>query len=306
MQVNSMYTIRPTLSRIFAAVCLGSLLLQGCGGNDSGQSAGETSPGSAPTSRSPSDGEAPVASTYQERDVISENMPYAELDDELVYGYFVAPADMFEPLPAVIMIHEWWGLNDNVREQANRLAAAGYIVFAVDLFGGKTATTPSGARELMLTVVENPEAANENLLSAYRFVSETAGAPAVAALGWRFGGSWSLNTAMLLPDELDAVVIYYGQVGADEEKLLPVNVPILGLFAADDISIKSASVEAFRNTLERLRKDYEIQIYDGVRQGFANEDATNFDRNAAADAWQRSLSFLQRHLAGESEATDTP
>lgn len=300
-----MYTIRPTLSRIFAAVCLGSLLLQGCGANDSGQSADEGSPGAAPTTRSQTADQSPVASTYQERDVISENMPYAEVEDELVYGYFVAPADMFEPLPAVIMIHEWWGLNDNVREQADRLAAAGYIVFAVDLFGGKTATTPSAARELMLSVVEDPESANENLLSAYRFVSETAGAPAVAALGWRFGGLWSLNTAMLLPDELDAVVIYYGQVDADEERLLPVNVPILGLFAADDISVKRASVEAFRDALERLRKDYEIQIYEGVRQGFANEDATNFDRNAAADAWQRSLSFLQRHLVGGSAATES-
>ena len=197
------------------------------------------------------------------------------------------------------------GLNDNVREPANRLAAAGYIVFAVDLFGGRTATTPSAARELMLRIVEDPESANENLLSAYRFVSETAGAPAVAVLGWRFGGIWSLNTAMLLPDELDAVVIYYGQVGADEEKLRPVNVPILGLFAADDISIKSASVEAFRDTLERLRKDYEILDYEGVRQGLANQDATNFNRTAATDAWQRTLNFLQRHLAGVSTADES-
>lgn len=299
-----MYTIRPTLSRIFAAACLGSLLLQGCGANDSGQSADEASPGAAPATRTQSDDRSPVASTYQERDVISDNMPYAEVGDELVYGYFVAPADMFEPLPAVIMIHEWWGLNDNVREQADRLAAAGFIVFAVDLFGGKTATTSSTARELMLGVVEDPESANENLLSAYRFVSETAGAPAVAALGWRFGGLWSLKAAMLLPDEIDAVVIYYGQVGADEERLLPVNAPILGLFAADDISVKKATIDAFRDALERLRKDYEIQIYPGVRQGFANEDATNFDRNAAADAWQRSLNFLQRHLVGGSAATE--
>jgi len=299
-----MYTTRPTLSRIFGVVCLGSLLLQGCGANDSGQSAGDASPAAAPTTQPLTDDQSPTATSQQERDVISENMPYAEVDDELVYGYFVAPADMFEPLPAVIMIHEWWGLNDNVREQADRLAAAGYIVFAVDLFRGKTATTPSAARELMLTVVEDPDSANENLVSAYRFVSETAGAPAVAALGWRFGGSWSLSTAMLLPNELDAVVIYYGQVGADEEKLLPVTTPILGLFAADDISVTKASVDAFRDALQRLRKDYEIQVYDGVRQGFANKDATNYDRNAATDAWQRSLNFLQRHLVGGSAEAD--
>ena len=301
-----MYIIRPTLSRIFSVIILGSLLLHGCGNSEPGQSAGDSS-ANAPATRPVTNDQSQAPRTYQERDVISENMPYAEAEDELIYGYFVAPADMFEPLPAVIMIHEWWGLNDNVRKQADRLAAAGFIVFAVDLFGGETATTPSAARALMLTVVEDPESANENLLSAYRFVSETAGAPAVAALGWRFGGNWSLNTAMLLPDDLDAVVIYYGQVSADDEKLLPVNAPILGLFAGDDISVKKASVDAFRDALERLRKDYEVQVYDGVRQGFANEDATNFDPRAADDAWQRSLDFLQRHLVGESTtAADSP
>ena len=89
--------------------------------------------------------------------VISQTMAYTEYKDELVYGYFSAPADMFEPLPAVIMIHEWWGLNDNVRAMADRLAGEGYIVFAVDLFGGKTATTPAAARVLMLEAIEDVE-----------------------------------------------------------------------------------------------------------------------------------------------------
>ena len=209
---------------------------------------------------------------------------------------------MFEPLPAVIMIHEWWGLDDNVRAKADRLAGAGYIVFAVDLFGGKTATTPSGARALMLSVIEDPESASEKLRSAYRFVSETAGAPTVATLGWRFGGTWALNTALLLPDDIAAVVIYYAQVTADEEKLGPVSAPVLGLFAGDDAGVKKESVEAFRGALQRLRKDFDIQIYDGVRQGFANEDATNYDRNAADDAWQRTIEFLQRHLIDQSDA----
>ena len=174
-------------------------------------------------------------------------------------------------------------------------------MFAVDLFGGKTATTPSAARALMLSVVEDPESANENLESAYRFVSETAGAPAVATIGWRFGGTWSLNTALLLPDDIAAVVVYYAQVTADEEKLGPVSAPVLGLFAGDDISVKRESVEAFQSTLQRLRKDFDIQIYDGVRQGFANEDATNYDKNAADDAWQRTTEFLQRHLVDQSD-----
>ena len=77
---------------------------------------------------------------------------------------------------------------------------------------------------------------------------------------------------------------------------------MLGLFAGDDISVKRESVEAFQSTLQRLRKDFDIQIYDGVRQGFANEDATNYDRNAADDAWQRTTEFLQRHLVDQSDA----
>ena len=288
------------MSRAFVVIVLSSLLLIGCSSDQSGD------PGSSQTNaasaRPDANNRGAIRADAQEREVISEVMPYAEVGDELSYGYFVAPADMFEPLPAVIMIHEWWGLDDSVRAKADRLAAAGYIVFAVDLFGGKTATTPSAARALMLSVVEDPESANEKLRSAYRFVSETAGAPAVATLGWRFGGTWSMNTALLLPDDIAAVVIYYAQVTADEEKLGPVSAPVLGLFAGDDISVKRESVEAFRGALQRLRKDFDIQIYDGVRQGFANEDATNYDRDAADDAWQRMLEFLHRHLVDQSDA----
>ncbi|MGI9248358.1 MAG: dienelactone hydrolase family protein, partial [Woeseiaceae bacterium] len=209
------------------------------------------------------------------------------------------PSDMFEPLPAVIMIHEWWGLNDDVRATADRLAAEGFIVLAVDLFGGKTATSPTPARSLMLEVIENPELAEQNIRSAYEFVSSTAGAPKVGAIGWRFGATWSLNTALMFPDDLDATVIYYGPVTDDEEELRPVNSPILGLFAGKDISIKVESVEAFGASLERLRKDYDIQVYSGARQGFANPTSGYYDDGAASDAWQRTVEFLNRYLSDE-------
>ncbi len=122
-------------------------------------------------------------------------MPYAEVDEELVYGHFVFPTDMLDPLPAIIVIHEWWGLNDNVRAMSDRLAGEGYIVLAVDLFGSGVAKNPKEARRLMLSVVENPESASENIRQAFEFVNATAGAPRVASLGWCFGGGWSLNTA---------------------------------------------------------------------------------------------------------------
>jgi len=239
---------------------------------------------------------SPAAELAPARAVISDpKMPYAEVGDELVYGYFAAPSDVFEPLPAIIVIHEWWGLNDNVRAMADRLAGEGYMVLAVDLYGGKTADSPNVARALMLDVVEDPAPAQENIRAAYEFLT-TAGAPRIGSLGWCFGGGWSLNTAQLFPEELDAAVIFYGQVTGDEEKLRPITAPILGLFGADDTGIKVDSVEAFRASLERLRKDHEIHIYPDVGHAFANPTGTNYNAEAATDAWARTLEFLGRHL----------
>ena len=240
---------------------------------------------------------SPATELAPARDIISDpRMPYIESGDELVYGYFAVPADVAEPLPALIVIHEWWGLNDNVRAMADRLAGEGYMVLAVDLYGGKTADTPGAARELMLEVVEEPEAAKANIRAAYEFL-EVAGAPRIGSLGWCFGGGWSLAAAQMFPDDLDASVIYYGQVTGDEEKLRPINAPILGLFAADDAGIKVESVEAFRDALERLRKEHEVHIYPDVGHAFANPTGKNYSADAATDAWAKTLDFLGRHLS---------
>jgi carboxymethylenebutenolidase len=242
---------------------------------------------------------SPAVELAPARAVISDpNMPYAEVGDELVYGYFSAPSDVFEPLPAVIVIHEWWGLNDNVRVMADRLAGEGYMVLAVDLYGGEVADSPADARELMLEVVENPEQGRANIRAAYEFLI-AAGAPRIGSLGWCFGGGWSLNAALLFPNDLDASVIYYGQVTSDEEALRPVNTPILGLFAADDSGIKLPTVEAFRATLEALGKDHEIEIYPGVGHAFANPTGRNYNAEAASDAWSKTLAFLARHLSAD-------
>jgi len=235
------------------------------------------------------------------RDVTGERMAYAEVDNEIVYGHFAYPSDMVEPLPAIIMIHEWWGLNDNVRAMAERLAGEGYIVLAVDLFGAEIASSPEAARQLMLRVVESPEFASANIEQAYAFVNDIAGAPRVASLGWCFGGGWSLNTAMLFPKDLDAAVIFYGQVTDDEEKLRPINVPILGFFGDADRGISIESVRGFEQSLKRLRMSHEIHVYPGAGHAFANPTGNNYKPEFAEDAWQKTLSFLQQNLAaGES------
>jgi carboxymethylenebutenolidase len=293
----------PGFPVVLALMFAGALHLGGCGGEEAAPDAAEIEAGRETVegmSREHADDASdpsPAVEIAPAKEVISDaRMPYSEAADELVYGYFAAPADVFEPLPAVIMIHEWWGLNDNVRAMADRLAGEGYMVLAVDLYQGSVATSPQDARRLMLDVVEDPDTAKANIEDAYRFL-ETAGAPSIASLGWCFGGGWSLTAAQLLPDKLDASVIYYGQVTADEDKLRPVSAPILGLFAADDTGITVESVEAFRAALQRLRKEHEIHIYPGVGHAFANPTGRNYNAEAADDAWARTLEFLARHLA---------
>jgi len=283
-------------------ICLLALAVAACGSdtpatNEADMAAGRENVEAMAREHADDTAEAsPATGIAPARPVVSERLPYAEVEDELVYGHFVFPADMVEPLPAIIVIHEWWGLNDNVRAMADRLAGEGYIVLAVDLFGGVSTTSPEVARQQMLRVVEAPAAASENLRQAFRFVSETAGAPRVATLGWCFGGGWSLNATMLFPGELDAAVIYYGQVTEDEEKLAPITTPILGLFGGADQGIRVDSVRRFETALERLRKDYEIQVYPGADHAFANPTGNAYDAAAAEDAWRRTLDFLKLHL----------
>lgn len=228
--------------------------------------------------------------------VISERLPYAEVGDELVYGHFVFPADMVEPLPAVIVIHEWWGLNDAVKAMADRLAAEGYIVLAVDLFGGKIATSTAEARKLTIEVVEDRERAEENIRKAYQFVDSVAEAPTVGSLGWGFGGGWALNTALLFPDDLDGVVIYYGQVTGDDEELRPLDVPILGFFGEKARATPISSVKEFEDALARLRKNYVVHIYPGAKDSFADSTASTYDAEAAEDAWLKTLEFFGTNL----------
>lgn len=287
--------------QLITALATGLLLATaGCGGSG-GDAGGSAEPPAAATSqpRAASGGAGAASGDNDEgRAVISETLPYAEVDEELVYGYFVFPADMVEPLPAVIVIHEWWGLDDGLRAMADRIAAQGYIVLAVDLFAGGTATTPAGGRDLMLRVVENPEPAEENLRQALGFLGDTAGAPRIASLGWGFGGGWSLNAALLFPEQLDAAVIYYGTVTDDDERLQPLSVPVLGIFAENDRGVLEETVREFESALERLRKDYDIRVFDGVGHAFANPASGTYAEDAAREAWGLTTAFLAEHLGG--------
>lgn len=240
----------------------------------------------------------------ESRAVVAETLAYAEVDKSVIKGHFVFPEDMVDPLPAIILIHEWWGLTDDVRALADRYAGEGYIVLAVDLFGGETAANAADARDLMVEVVENPQFAEDNLRQASDWVLNTTGATQVAAVGYGFGGGWALNAALAMPDDLDAAVMLYGQVTVNRERLQDLQIPLLGLFGGEDSTIPVANVEAFQTTLGELDKNVDIQIFPAGRNGFASPASRNFSEHLETITWRTVQDFLDRHLVVLEGAAD--
>ncbi len=245
-------------------------------------------------------GDAPVANPVSEAapavPVTGETVVYATVDGRSVKGYLARPEGGAEDLPGLIVIHEWWGLNDNIRAMTRRLAGEGYAALAVDLYGGRTAEEPTGARELAMEANDHPPQALSNLRQAYGYLANDVGAPKVASIGWCFGGGWSLRTALALPRTLSAVIIYYGSLVTDRDQLATLEMPILGFFGGRDPSIPPAEVQRFEGTLHDLGKDATIIVYPDAGHAFANPSGRNYDPEAAADAWQKTVRFLADNL----------
>ncbi len=153
------------------------------------------------------------------------------------------------------------------------------------------------ARALMQAAMADPEAAKDNLRQAYRFLTGQ-GAGKVGSIGWCFGGGWSLQTALALPGELDAAVIYYGRVITDRDQLATLTTPILGHFGSEDQGIPIDGVREFEKLLGELGKEASIHVYQGANHAFANPSGTRYDAEAAEQAWQRTLEFFDLRLKG--------
>lgn len=270
----------------------------GCG-SDTGEESAGADPGTAATTATVQPEE--IAPQQDGRAVDSESLAYAEVDDQLVYGHFAFPSDMLEPVPAVVIVHDWWGLNEHVRTEANRIAAAGYIVLAVDLYGGEVVDTPESARAKMIAVVENPDRVENNLRQALEFVN-IAGAPQVATLGWGLGGGWALDAARLFPGRVDAAIVYYGQVSDDEDRLADIDSPVLGFFGERDRGIKIESVRRFESAMRRLRKDVTLRVYEDTGHGFVDPARSNYRAGIAAETWQQTMDFLAATLSAADES----
>jgi len=177
---------------------------------------------------------------------------------------------------------------------ASKLASEGYVVLAVDLYEGQVATDGDGARSLMSAL--DQKRAVQNMKAAAAFLRETYSTPKIASLGWCFGGGQSLQFA-LSDEPLDAHVIYYGHLVADESELSSVEAPVLGIFGDQDASIPVEQVNAFETSLDNLDIENEIFIYEGVGHAFANPSGQNYAPEETVDAWKKTTEFLSTHLS---------
>lgn len=206
-------------------------------------------------------------------------------------GYFVRPEAPGE-YPGVVMIHENRGLRPEIKTTAETLAKEGYIVLAVDLLGG-VAEDQEGARAL--TGKFSQASGTENMRAAATYLRER-GAKKIASLGWCFGGRQSVELA-ISGEPLDATIVYYGGgMASTTEHLAPIKWPVLGIFGDKDQVIPTSTVEVFQKSLNALGVKNEIYIYPGVGHAFANPSGANYAPKETADAWRKTLRFLQDNL----------
>jgi len=215
--------------------------------------------------------------------------------DETVQALLYTPPGK-GPFPAIIAIHEYWGLNDWVKEQSSKLADQGYTALAIDLYRGKVATTPDMGHELMRGVPE--DRAKRDLHAAFEFLQSQPNVKKdrIGAIGWCMGGGYSLDVALQEPT-LAADVINYGHLATDPETLKKINAPILGIFGGQDQGITPNDVHKFERAMKKLGKKVEIKIYDDAGHAFENpNNKGGYRPDDAADAWKRIVAFFAENL----------
>lgn len=215
--------------------------------------------------------------------------------DETVSALLYTPQGK-GPFPALVVIHEWWGLNDWVKEQASKLADQGYVALAIDLYRGKVATTPDEAHQIMRGVPEDRASRDLPAASAYLRSLQTVDPARVGSIGWCMGGGYALNLAIHDP-KLKVAVINYGHLASDDATLKKINAAILGIFGGQDKGIPPADINKFEAQLKALGKTAEVHIFPDAGHAFENpNNKPGYRADDAAEAWKLTTAFLAKYL----------
>lgn len=216
--------------------------------------------------------------------------------DENGSGLLVTPEGK-GPFPAVVVIQEWWGLNDWVKDQARSLAKQGYVALAVDLYRGKLTSNPDEAHQLMMGLP--PDRAMRDLKAAFAYLQGRTDVKKdrIGAVGWCLGGRYTLALAVEEPS-LAAAVAYYGAPPTDEAAIAKIKAPVLGNFGGEDKGPAPDQVKAFEAAMKKAGKSADLKIYEGAPHAFANVNNPwgGYREAAARDAWARTTAFFAKHL----------
>jgi len=217
---------------------------------------------------------------------------------ETVSGFLVTPEGK-GPFPAVIVIHEWWGLDDWIKDEARALAREGYVALAVDLYRGKVTNKQEEAHQLMMGLSQ--EGAMRDLKAAYAYLPSRPDVKKdrIGTVGWCMGGMYALKLATEEPG-LKAVVAYYGLPPTDPAAIARIKAAVMGNYGAEDKGPSPEQVKAFEAEMKKLGKTVDIKIYPGAGHAFANPNNPwgGYRPEAAKDAWARTLAFFAKYLKG--------
>ncbi len=198
--------------------------------------------------------------------------------------------------PAVIVLHAWWGLNDWIKDQSQKLSHEGFLTLAVDLYGGHVATDIPGALDLRMALKDDVAVRDVQAAYDYLMTRNDVDRDHIGVIGWDMGGAYALKLAMTQP-RLGACVVNYGALPTDPNDIQVIFAPVLGNFAALDHGVLPSDVQSFEKTMKNLSRRVDLKIYDGAKHGFENPaDTANYEPDAAADAWARSVAFLKKYL----------
>lgn len=228
---------------------------------------------------------------------------YTENED--VDGYLSVPDDASSSnkKPGIILVHEWWGLNEDIKQMADDYADEGYVALAVDMYGQPPTASSTVAQERSQRVRENMDEAMKNLGAGVDYLENRSDVDntKLATVGWCFGGGWAYQMAVN-DIGVDASVMYYGQFDPQDD-FENMRASILGHFGEEDSVVDVSNAREFKAELESVDQSNSVYIYPNVGHSFANYqggDNLDYDPEAAKTAWNRTLNFLSQQLSDEN------
>jgi carboxymethylenebutenolidase len=199
------------------------------------------------------------------------------------------------PAAAVVVVHEWWGLNGQIREVARRISQQGYVAIVPDLYHGRVASDPEMAHELSRGVEEDVALSDLDAAVTWLRAQSRVGTRRIGIVGFCMGGGLAQRMA-LHSGEIAATVMFYGSPETDPAKLIALKAPLQGHFGAEDQGITADKVEALKAGLAKAGKPVDIYVYAGAGHAFMNDSRPSYHADAARQAWARTLAFFQKNL----------